>query len=77
MHFKVSREQLRKSLPSLKARQIAYEEDNNGDSVYYSNLFKSYIEQIEFAIYKTKLKDIYIDYEMAKQIRSYLIDEGK
>ena len=37
------------------------------------DLFPSYIEQIEFALYKTKMDEFYIDYSFAQAIRPTLL----
>ena len=59
MHFKVDRKILKKALVWLKTKLE--------DQVSSKNiLFPGYIEQIEFALYKTKLTEFYIDYEFAK-----------
>lgn len=66
MHFKVDRKILKKALVWLKTKLE--------DQVSSKNiLFPSYIEQIEFALYKTKLTEFYIDYEFAKAIRPALL----
>ena len=66
MHFKVDRKILKKALVWLKERLK--------DGVSSKNiLFPSYIEQIEFALYKTKMEEFYIDYEFAKSIRPALL----
>lgn len=66
MHFKVDRKILKKALVWLKTKLE--------DQVSSKNiLFPAYIEQIEFALYKTKLTEFYIDYEFAKAIRPALL----
>lgn len=66
MHFKVDRKILKKALVWLKTKLE--------DQVSSKNiLFPVYIEQIEFALYKTKLTEFYIDYEFAKAIRPALL----
>ena len=66
MHFKVDRKILKKALVWLKTKLE--------DQVSSKNiLFPGYIEQIEFALYKTKLTEFYIDYEFAKAIRPALL----
>ena len=66
MHFKVDRKILKKALVWLKTKLE--------DQVSSKNiLFPDYIEQIEFALYKTKLTEFYIDYEFAKAIRPALL----
>ena len=66
MYFKVDRKVLKKSLIWLKERLK--------DGVSSKNiLFPSYIEQIEFALYKTKMEEFYIDYNFAQAIRPALL----
>lgn len=38
-----------------------------------TKLYVKYIEQIKFALYKTKMNDFYIDYDFAKAIRPALL----
>lgn len=42
-----------------------------------TKLYVKYIEQIEFALYKTKMNDFYIDYDFAKAIRPALLTKEK
>ena len=66
MYFKVDRKVLKKALVWLKSRLE--------DGVSSKNiLFHSYIEQIEFALYKTKMNEFYIDYDFAQAIRPALL----
>lgn len=66
MYFKVDRKVLKKALVWLKERLK--------DGVSSKNiLFPSYIEQIEFALYKTKMEEFYIDYNFAQSIRPALL----
>ena len=66
MHFKVDRKILKKALVWLKSKLE--------DGVSSKNiLFPSYIEQIEFALYKTKMDEFYIDYDFAEAIRPALL----
>lgn len=66
MYFKVDRKVLKKALIWLKERLK--------DEVSSKNiLFPSYIEQIEFALYKTKMEEFYIDYDFAQAIRPALL----
>lgn len=66
MYFKVDRKVLKKALIWLKER---LEDEVSSKNI----LFPSYIEQIEFALYKTKMEEFYIDYDFAKAIRSALL----
>lgn len=66
MYFKVDRKVLKKALVWLKERLQ--------DEISSKNiLFPSYIEQIEFALYKTRMDEFYIDYDFAKAIRPTLL----
>ena len=66
MYFKVDRKILKKALVWLKSKLE--------DGVSSKNiLFPSYIEQIEFALYKTKMDEFYIDYDFAEAIRPALL----
>ena len=86
MFYKVIKNQLKKSIVLLRNRVKALEQKDqkiSGDfakdvknSILLNDL-KVFLEEIEFAVYKTKLKEFYIDYEMAKQIRSILNSEDK
>lgn len=66
MHFKVDRKILKKALVWLKEKLQDEVSDKN-------ILFPSYIEQIEFALYKTKMEEFYIDYNFAQAIRPSLL----
>lgn len=66
MYFKVDRKVLKKALIWLKSKL----EDEVSDK---NILFPSYIEQIEFALYKTKMDEFYIDYNFAQAIRPALL----
>ena len=66
MYFKVDRKILKKALIWLKAK---LEDEVSSKNV----LFPSYIEQIEFALYKTKMEEFYIDYDFAQAIRPALL----
>lgn len=66
MHFKVDRKILKKALVWLKSK---LEEEVSSKNI----LFPSYIEQIEFALYKTKMEEFYIDYDFAQAIRPALL----
>lgn len=66
MYFKVDRKVLKKALVWLKTKL--------DDQVSSKNiLFPTYIEQIEFALYKTRMDEFYIDYNFAKAIRPALL----
>ena len=77
MYFKVDR---KKALIWLKKQPVT---DTPINELYYDldGAFKqrklinipSYIEQIEFALYKTKMEEFYIDYDFAKAIRPALL----
>ncbi len=66
MYFKVDRKVLKKALIWLKAK---LEDEVSNKNI----LFPSYIEQIEFALYKTKIDEFYIDYNLAQAIRPALL----
>lgn len=66
MYFKVDRKVLKKALVWLKSK---LEDEVSSKNI----LFPSYIEQIEFALYKTKMDEFYIDYDFAKAIRPALL----
>lgn len=66
MYFKVDRKVLKKALIWLKAK---LEDEVSSKNI----LFPSYIEQIEFALYKTKMDEFYIDYNFAQAIRPALL----
>lgn len=38
-----------------------------------TELYVKYIEQIEFALYKTKMEEFYVDYDFAQAIRPALL----
>lgn len=66
MYFKVDRKVLKKALIWLKSK---LEDEVSSKNI----LFPSYIEQIEFALYKTKMDEFYIDYSFAQAIRPALL----
>lgn len=66
MYFKVDRKVLKKALVWLKSK---LEDEVSSKNI----LFPSYIEQIEFALYKTKMDEFYIDYNFAQAIRPALL----
>lgn len=78
MYFKVDRKVLKKALILLKQKQL----DNKSPasivdgevkiSEYFLTL-AGYISKIEFALYKTRINEFYIDYEFAQEIRPALL----
>jgi len=80
MYFKVDRKVLKKALIWLKKQPVT---DIPINELYYNldGTFRqrklidipSYIEQIEFALYKTKMDEFYIDYDFAKSVRPALL----
>ena len=66
MYFKIDRKILKKALIWLKSK---LEDEVSSKNI----LFPSYIEQIEFALYKTKMDEFYIGYDFAKAIRPALL----
>lgn len=66
MYFKVDRKVLKKALVWLKSK---LEDEVSSKNI----LFPSYIEQIEFALYKTRMDEFYIDYNFAQAIRPALL----
>lgn len=66
MYFKVDRKVLKKALIWLKSK---LEDEVSSKNI----LFPSYIEQIEFALYKTRMNEFYIDYNFAQAIRPALL----
>lgn len=66
MYFKVDRKVLKKALIWLKSK---LEDEVSSKNI----LFPSYIEQIEFALYKTRMDEFYIDYNFAQAIRPALL----
>ena len=43
------------------------------DGIIDTKLYVKYVEQIEFALYKTKMDEFYIDYNFAQAIRPALL----
>lgn len=43
------------------------------DGIIDTKLYVKYVEQIEFALYKTKMDEFYIDYDFAQSIRPALL----
>lgn len=77
MYFKVDRKVLKKALVWLKKQpvEIKVETDSFGRTIKEDSVidFTNYIEQIEFALYKTKMEEFYIDFEFAQTIRPALL----
>lgn len=72
MYFKVNRKHLKNALLLLQNRVKALEKDMLQEGSFNYSILVEYIEQIQFALYKTKLEEFYIDYEFAQQIRASL-----
>lgn len=78
MYFKVDRKILKKALVLLKQKQL----DNKSPasivdgevkiSEYFLTL-AGYISKIEFALYKTRMNEFYIDFDFAQEIRPALL----
>lgn len=77
MYFKITRNNLKKAIVSLSSRIDALSKDETWKNTNLLEELKEYHEQVEFALYKTKLNEFYIDYNFAKQIRSALMTEEK
>lgn len=78
MYFKVDRKILKKALVLLKQKQLYNKPDvvveNGNISVSeYWLMLADYINKIEFALYKTKMNEFYLDYDFAHMIRSALL----
>ena len=83
MYFKVTRKILKKALVWLKKQDDKVKVYTstllpNGDTIkrldVVDNLEKAnYIKQIEFALYKTKMDEFYIDFDFAEAIRPALL----
>lgn len=75
MYFKVDRKIFKKALLLLKNKVNEMKKNIlDADSSLYLTLIE-YIEQIEFALYKTKIEEFYIDYSFAKEIRPALLNK--
>lgn len=74
MYFKVTRKHFKHALLLLQNRIKAFEKDpmNKGENNFLYLTLLDYVEEIKFALYKTKLEEFYIDYEFAQQIRPAL-----
>ena len=66
MYFKVDRKILKKALILLK---LELEKEITGKGIILNN----YINQVEFALYKTRMNEFYIDYNFAQEIRPALL----
>lgn len=85
MYFKVDRKIFKKALVWLKKQDdyvtvVTYDSGVNGTGqkkvTRELNLEKQkYIEQIQFALYKTRLNEFYIDYDFAFAIRPALLSK--
>lgn len=77
MYFKVDRKILKKALVYLKKQpvEIKVETDSFGRAIKENTIidFTNYIEQIEFALYKTRMDEFYVDYDFAQAIRPALL----
>lgn len=74
MYFKVDRKIFKKALLLLKNKVSGTKKNIlDVDSLLYLTL-NDYIEQIEFALYKTKMEEFYIDYDFAQAIRPALLN---
>ena len=75
MYFKVDRKIFKKALLLLKNKVNEMKKNIlDADSLLYITL-NDYIKQIEFALYKTKMEEFYIDYDFAKEIRPALLNK--
>ena len=85
MYFKVDRKVLKKALVWLKKQPKTYvfetdildgDTDKPTGEKYkeeFSNNNQEYISQIEFALYKTRMEEFYIDFDFAEAIRPALL----
>ena len=83
MYFKVDRKILKKALVWLKKQddKVTVFESTllpNGETLKKVNVVDNfekvkYIKQIEFALYKTRLEEFYIDFDFAEAIRPALL----
>lgn len=71
MYFKLNKKQLKKALLYLNNKLENYNKKIMDADSY--NYYMEYIEQIQFALYKTNLSEFYIDYDFAKEIRPALL----
>ena len=72
MYFKVDRKILKKALVLLKQKLIKLEDEHPGEILLTHN-YSEYIKEIEFALYKTRMDEFYIDYNFAEAIRPALL----
>lgn len=77
MYFKVNRKILKKALVWLKKQPTIMKvvTDSFGRAIEEVSINDNTkrIEQIEFALYKTRMDEFYIDYEFAEAIRPALL----
>lgn len=75
MYFKVTRKHFKHALLLLQNRIKAFEKDpmNKGENNFLYLTLLDYVEEIKFALYKTKLDEFYIDYDFAQAIRPALL----
>ena len=77
MYFKITRNNLKKAIVLLSSRIDVLSKDETWKNTNLLEELEEYHEQVELALYKTKLNEFYIDYNFAKQIRSALMTEEK
>ena len=79
MYFKVDKTILKKALVYLKkqpkfVKELTYDHRTNKTTEkMVPNEILKYITQIEFALYKTRMNEFYIDYDFAVAIRPALL----
>lgn len=79
MYFKVDKSILKKALVYLKKqpkliKEVTYDHRTNKTTErMIPNETLKYINQIEFALYKTRMNEFYIDYDFAIAIRPALL----
>lgn len=79
MYFKVDKTILKKALVYLKkqpkfVKELTYDHRTNKTTEkMVPNEILKYITQIEFALYKTKMEEFYIDFDFAQEIRPSLL----
>ena len=81
MYFKVDRKILKKALVWLKkqpkfVKELTYDHRTNKTTEkMVPNEILKYITQTEFALYKTRMSEFYIDYNFAIAIRPALLSK--
>lgn len=75
MYFKVDRKVLKKALIFLKRTYMELTKQHPGEIILKPN-YPKYIEQVEFALYKTRMEEFYIDYDFAQAIRPSLLTKN-